>query len=158
MDRLSATARSRLMGRIRSRGAKSTEKRLRALLIRSGLRGWKLGHNAGLPGSPDVIFPRRKLAVFVDGCFWHGCRRCRSLPMTNALFWRKKILGNRARDRRASRDLRKLGWRVSRIWEHDLRHDTKGVLDRFRAVGGSAARVTLRGRSINLGTERTWVR
>lgn len=140
MDRFDVSTRSLLMGRIRSRGAKSTEKRLRSLLVRSGIRGWKLGHDAGLPGKPDVVFPRRKLAVFVDGCFWHGCWRCRALPVSNAAFWRAKILGNQARDRRATRELRKLGWEVSRIWEHELRHDHRGVLNRIRVSPQSVRR------------------
>lgn len=131
MDRLDASTRSLLMGRIRARGAKSTEKRLRSLLIRSGIRGWKLGHDVGLPGKPDVVFPHRKVAVFVDGCFWHGCRRCRSLPVSNVAFWRAKIHGNQVRDRRVTRELRELGWKVSRIWEHELRHDAAKVLERI---------------------------
>jgi len=134
MDCLDVSTRSLLMGRIRSRGTKSTERRFRSLLVRAGIRGWKLGHDAGLPGRPDVVFPRRKLAVFVDGCFWHGCRRCRSLPVANAAFWRAKILGNQARDRRATRELQKLGWEVSRIWEHELRHDAPRVLARIRVL------------------------
>jgi DNA mismatch endonuclease, patch repair protein len=120
------------MGRIRSRGTKSTEKRLRALLVAYGMRGWALGHDTGLPGRPDVVFSSRKLAVFVDGCFWHRCRKCRSLPVSNVGFWRTKILGNQARDRRATRELRKLGWAVLRIWEHELRDDGPAVIDRLR--------------------------
>jgi len=69
---------------------------------------------------PDFVFPRAKLAVFVDGCFWHGCPRHVTWPKANAAFWREKIEGNLARDRRADRTLRAAGWRVLRIWEHAL--------------------------------------
>ena len=79
---------------------------------------------------PDFVFPRstgsglrraKPVAVFVDGCFWHGCPRHATQPKTNARFWRDKIEGNRARDRLVSRQLRRSGWRVIRVWEHELR-------------------------------------
>ncbi len=69
---------------------------------------------------PDFVFPKLRLAVFVDGCFWHGCPSHATWPKQNAAFWRKKILGNRARDRRVNRELCALGWRVVRVWEHEL--------------------------------------
>lgn len=101
------------------------------MLIRSGTRGWKLGHHSGLPGSPDFIFPADRLVIFVDGCFWHGCRRCRTVPLTNRPFWDAKIKKNRERDRTAARALRSQGWTVVRIWEHDLRQHSVTVLRRF---------------------------
>ena len=70
---------------------------------------------------PDFVFPRLHAAVFVDGCFWHGCPRHATQPKTNAKFWRDKIAANQARDRRVNRALRKRGWKVVRIWEHELR-------------------------------------
>ncbi|MGH7603976.1 MAG: very short patch repair endonuclease [Gemmatimonadaceae bacterium] len=73
---------------------------------------------ASLPGSPDLVFREEKLAVFVDGCFWHGCKEHRTIPRSNARFWADKIKRNRARDRRVDRDLRALGWTTLRIWEH----------------------------------------
>ena len=71
-------------------------------------------------GSPDFVFPKSKLAVFVDGCFWHGCPRHFIQPRGNAAFWQKKIAGNRTRDRIVNRMLRRMGWRVLRVWEHEL--------------------------------------
>jgi DNA mismatch endonuclease (patch repair protein) len=71
-------------------------------------------------GRPDFVFPDLKLAVFVDGCFWHGCPRHFIRPRGNAAFWRKKIAGNKSRDRIVNRTLRRMGWRVLRIWEHEL--------------------------------------
>jgi len=69
---------------------------------------------------PDFVFPKIKTAVFVDGCFWHGCPRHATWPRTRAAFWKAKIEGNRARDRRVNSALRKRGWIVLRIWEHEL--------------------------------------
>lgn len=74
-----------------------------------------------------------KLAVFVDGCFWHSCPKHRTKPANNAAFWRKKLAANKARDRRVTRTLRRMGWRVLRIWEHELarRNETR-LLKRIR--------------------------
>jgi DNA mismatch endonuclease (patch repair protein) len=71
---------------------------------------------------PDFVFPKQRLAVFVDGCFWHGCPRHGTQPKGNAAFWRKKISGNQIRDKRVNRILRGAGWQVLRIWEHDLQN------------------------------------
>jgi len=98
--------------------------------MRSGIKGWRLGHNSGLPGSPDVVFVRARLAVFLDGCFWHGCRRCRSIPTTNGPFWVAKIQTNRERDEKVVLMLRAVGWKVTRIWEHELKTDGDDVLRR----------------------------
>jgi DNA mismatch endonuclease, patch repair protein len=68
---------------------------------------------------PDVVFPRAKVAVFVDGCFWHGCSEHRSLPQGNATFWERKINGTRARDKQQTRLLEEAGWIVVRVWEHE---------------------------------------
>lgn len=128
LDRFDATTRSRVMSRSKSRGTKSTEWKFRSLLIRSGVRGWKVGHNSGLPGKPDFFFLRARIAVFVDGCFWHGCPRCRSIPVTNRKFWTAKITGNRDRDKKVVRELRAMGWTAIRIWEHEIRADSNGTL------------------------------
>jgi DNA mismatch endonuclease (patch repair protein) len=70
---------------------------------------------------PDFVFRERRVAVFVDGCFWHACPRHGTKPKGNAAFWRAKFRGNIARDRRDTRNLRRSGWRVVRLWEHELR-------------------------------------
>jgi DNA mismatch endonuclease (patch repair protein) len=82
------------------------------------ITGWR--RNWPLFGKPDFTFPKLKLAVFVDGCFWHGCPLHAIAPKTNAAFWRKKISANRTRDRLVTRTLRTLGWRVLRLWEREL--------------------------------------
>jgi DNA mismatch endonuclease, patch repair protein len=111
--------RSLVMSRIHGRGNKDTELRLIVLFRTHGITGWRRGYP--LAGKPDFVFPRQRIAVFVDGCFWHGCPVHATWPKQNAEFWRAKILGNRQRDRAVNRLLRNAGWQVLRIWEHSLR-------------------------------------
>lgn len=118
VTRFGGLSRSQLMSRIRGRGNKRTELRLITLFRAFGITGWRRG--SVLPGKPDFVFPRKRLAVFVDGCFWHGCPRHGSRPRTNALFWARKIARNRQRDRDVNQELRLRGWQVVRIWEHEL--------------------------------------
>lgn len=128
-----SAARSRIMGTIRGKHTKSTEVALRMMLVRAGLNGWEL-HANHLPGKPDVLFSRERAAIFVDGCFWHGCPRCGHTPKTRAAFWRLKILSNRIRDRRNARRLKEQGFKVIRIWEHSLANprSARQVLERIR--------------------------
>ncbi len=107
------------MRAIKAKGNKSTERRLRALLAQAGIRGWKL-HPEGLPGKPDFLFPEACLAVFVDGCYWHGCPQCGHAPTVNRPYWSAKIAGNAARDQRNAIKLKEAGLRVLRLWEHEL--------------------------------------
>jgi DNA mismatch endonuclease (patch repair protein) len=88
------------------------------LFRQHGITGWR--RNQKVFGKPDFIFRQARLALFVDGCFWHGCGRHCKIPVGNRAFWEKKFAANKARDRRVNRELRKLGWRVLRVWEHDL--------------------------------------
>jgi len=111
--------RRRTMAAIRGKDTKP-ELAIRSLLHRSGYR-FRL-HRHELPGSPDIIFPSRRKAVFVHGCFWHrhaGCSLA-SVPKTRTEYWRQKFRANRARDRRAARMLASLGWKVMVIWECEL--------------------------------------
>jgi len=117
-DTLSRAGRSRLMARIRSSGT-GPERALEAALARLGLRPAR--QTARLPGTPDLAFPAARLAVFVHGCFWHGCRLHYRAPRSRRAFWRAKLLGNVARDRRAARSLRRGGWAVLVVWEHEVR-------------------------------------
>ena len=112
-------AHSRRMRAIRGKGAKSTERRFRALLIQAGIRGWTM-HARGLPGKPDFLFPAAKVVVFCDGCYWHGCPQCGHVPTVNRPYWSAKIEGNRRRDQENARKLRQAGMRVIRVWEHEL--------------------------------------
>jgi len=118
MDIFSKEKRSDVMSKIRSKGNKETELRLMALLRERGIRGWWRGSK--ITGHPDFVFPRARLAVFVDGCFWHGCPKHCRLPATRKKFWHAKIAKNKKRDRTVTRELKTLGWNVMRIWSHSL--------------------------------------
>jgi DNA mismatch endonuclease (patch repair protein) len=118
-DIWSQAKRSEVMSRIRGSGNRSTEQRLAALFRSHSIKGWR--RHLPLPGRPDFTFRRLRLVVFVDGCFWHGCPQHGTLPRQNGRFWRQKISRNRERDREVSRELRRRGWRVIRIWEHELK-------------------------------------
>lgn len=124
-------ARSRIMRAVRARGNRSTERRLRMALVRAGISGWIL-HAVSIPGCPDFLFESKKLAVFVDGCFWHGCPRCGHLPKANGAFWKKKITLTRMRDKKVNQILRSGGYTVLRFWEHDLSMELDLCLKRIR--------------------------
>lgn len=124
LDPLSPSERSALMSKVRGKGNRSTEGRVTDRLTKDGLRGWQQ-HPTEILGKPDIYFPALKFAVFVDGCFWHGCPICqRNTPKTRTEFWENKIRLNRDRDRRVNRGLKSLGIRVLRIWEHEISADT----------------------------------
>jgi DNA mismatch endonuclease (patch repair protein) len=108
------------MRAIRGINNRSTERRLRAHLARSGCKGWSI-RPPNLYGHPDFAFLKRKIAIFVDGCFWHACPKCGHLPASNKNYWRAKIARNRMRDRTVSRTLRAHGYLVVRIRECRLR-------------------------------------
>ena len=114
-DVFTKAKRSAVMALIRSRGNKATELRMIALFRAEGITGWR--RNARVFGKPDFVFRRERVAVFVDGCFWHGCPRHATLPASNRAFWKAKFARNAARDREVTRTLRKAGWRVLRVWE-----------------------------------------
>jgi DNA mismatch endonuclease (patch repair protein) len=116
MDILSPAQRSQLMGRIRGKGTKP-EYAVRRAAHGMGYR-YRL-YRSDLPGSPDLVFPSRRVALFVHGCFWHrhaGCRFCYK-PKSNVEFWKKKFKNNVLRDKRTRRELEKMGWQVAVIWE-----------------------------------------
>lgn len=113
--------RSKAMAAVRGHGNKTTERRFRLALVRAGVRGWQV-RPKGICGSPDFLFPAPRLAVFVDGCFWHGCSECGHIPQTNRPFWAAKIERNRERDRKTTEQLEVEGIHVLRFWEHDLRN------------------------------------
>lgn len=117
-DVFTKAKRSEVMSRIRGKGNASTEQRMIKLFREQGIKGWR--RNWPLPGKPDFTFPKQRIAVFVDGCFWHRCPNCYHKPATNAEFWEKKIGRNVERDKEVNRDLKKRGWKVVRVWEHEL--------------------------------------
>jgi DNA mismatch endonuclease (patch repair protein) len=108
----------------------TTELRLRAHLIRSGVTGWKIRmHN--VLGSPDFFFPRKRIAVFVDGCFWHGCPKCGHMPKANRPYWSKKLARNKQRDSQVRRKLISSGIKVLRFWECQLRDEPSFCLQKL---------------------------
>jgi DNA mismatch endonuclease Vsr len=119
-----SSSRSRTMSAIRGKHARTTERTLRMALTRAGIGGWQL-HPVGLPGNPDVYFPKQRIAVFVDGCFWHFCPKCGHIPKTRRLFWKAKIERNRFRDSKVKLSLRELGIGTLRIWEHELKQQAE---------------------------------
>ncbi len=126
-------ATSRAMSANRSKGT-IPEVTLRRELARLGVRGYRLSLH-GVPGRPDIAFPRTKVAVFVHGCFWHSCPRCRlPLPRTHRDFWRMKFARNRARDRAKEAELRKIGWRVIVLWECEIREEARRTAARVLRI------------------------
>lgn len=129
-DVFSKKKRSQVMAAIRGSGNKDTELKLASILRRYRITGWR--RNQNMPGKPDFVFRNQRLAVFVDGCFWHGCRwHCR-MPKSRRDFWEPKIARNKVRDQQVGRILRKKGWAVLRFWEHSLAASEK-VLVKLQA-------------------------
>jgi DNA mismatch endonuclease, patch repair protein len=122
--------RSRNMRAIKASSNATTELCLRAHLVRNRIRGWKL-RPKNVRGCPDFFFAAPGVAVFVDGCFWHGCPKCGHTPKTNRPYWSKKLAGNRLRDNRVRSALRDSGIRVVRIWECRLRNQPRSCLRRI---------------------------
>jgi len=142
-------SRSALMTRIRSTGNVTTELRMATLLRAAHLKGWR--RHAILPGKPDFVWAHLKVALFVDGCFWHGHSCKRNLtPKVNAELWQTKIGRNKARDRRVSRALRERGWKVVRVWECQLAKHPERCITRVRRAMESRRKTVQ-------GTKRTAV-
>lgn len=128
-DIMSPETRSAVMSRIKGKGT-GPELAVAAMLRGAGLYEWE-EHARDLPGRPDFVFRDQQVAIFVDGDFWHGWR----FPQWRdklSVKWEKKIAANRSRDQRNHRALRRLGWRVVRIWEHQLKDNPDKCLDRIR--------------------------
>ncbi len=127
-DVFTKAKRSEVMSRIRSRGNKDTEVVMARLLRRHKISGWRRHQEVRIqkPGArifkvrPDFVFRQVRLALFVDGCFWHGCPKHETKPKNNRAFWKNKFTRNKARDVLVTRTLRRADWRVLRIWEHEL--------------------------------------
>lgn len=121
-DVFSQSQRSEIMRAVKSRGNKSTELKLIEIFKNLGIHGWR--RNYKLFGNPDFVFPKKRIAVFVDGCFWHGhdCRNTK--PAANAEYWRKKIKRNINRDVLVAQTLTEKGWKVIRIWECQIKKNS----------------------------------
>lgn len=123
---------------MRANKAKNTRPELtvRKALRANGLRGYRL-HTKKIPGRPDICFIGKKVAIFVNGCFWHRCPHCKlPLPKTNREFWRKKFLRNIERDRLKEKRLTDDGWTVLTFWECQIKRDTKSILEKIMTYLG----------------------
>jgi DNA mismatch endonuclease (patch repair protein) len=139
MDTLTPRERSAAMAKIRAKDTKP-ELLVRRLIHSMGFR-YRL-HARKLPGHPDLVFPGRRMAIFVHGCFWHlhgRCKRAR-IPKSNRKFWTEKLNGNRARDAASLKQLRRLGWKSLVLWECQL--GKEAVLRRriLRFLGGAGGK------------------
>lgn len=132
MDVLSSTQRRLCMSRNRGRDT-GPEMLLRRALWREGYR-YRV--QSDLPGKPDVVFPRNKLAIFVDGCFWHSCPEHGASPKTNSEFWHEKLDRTVERDKEVSSLLKYNGWHVIRLWEHEIKQDLDLVVGRVATALG----------------------
>lgn len=123
------------MSRIKGKGNKDTELAMIQILRKHHISGWR--RNQAVLGKPDFVFPKQRIALFVDGCFWHGCPKPKhsNLPRNNQEFWAKKLQGNKDRDKLVSRELKKAGWKVLRVWEHELKYPEKVVVKLKKQFG-----------------------
>jgi len=140
MDTFDRRTRSRIMATVKSKGSR-IEKQATRILRKAGIKGLTI-HAKGLVGNPDLVIARRRMAIFVDSCFWHGCPKHLRVPSSNKRYWRAKLDMNIARDISKRSKLRRQGWSVMRIWEHDLSNPA-GVTKRvLRAVAQPRNRST----------------
>jgi DNA mismatch endonuclease, patch repair protein len=127
MDCYTKKVRSRIMSAVKSSGNKSTEEKLIILFKKNSILGWR--RNYPLFGKPDIVFKKNKAAIFVDGCFWHGCEKHCRIPKSNSVYWSLKISKNISRDKIVTEHLLSKGWNVIRIWEHELKEEK--ILKKF---------------------------
>jgi DNA mismatch endonuclease, patch repair protein len=147
-DIMSPETRSRVMSRIKGKNT-GPERQLAEYLSGHGF-SWE-SHVRSLPGTPDFVFQEAKVAVFVDGDFWHGWR----FPQWKHKLspsWQEKIGKNRTRDKRNHRKLRRIGWKVIRIWEHQLNRDPEACVRRISEAFKGAATKSLQSTSTNCGS------
>jgi DNA mismatch endonuclease (patch repair protein) len=145
VDTFSKIERSRIMASVKSTNNKSTELRFLSILKGKGVTGWR--RNYPVAGKPDFVFPRLKVAVFIDGCFWHSCPKHCRLPASNKDYWISKIERNRIRDKKTSKALRVRGWTVIRIWEHEIK--TNGLNRKLNLIRKAAQQGAQDGRGTN---------
>lgn len=116
--------------------AKNTKPEIvfRKELWKQGIKGYRL-HLKKVPGKPDIAFPRRKLAIFINGCFWHRCTLCNpNSPKSNVAFWAEKFKKNVARDKAKKDELERLGWKVEVIWECQIKNNLEESLEKIKNI------------------------
>lgn len=127
-DVLTPAQRKQNMSRIHGKNTRP-EIKIRKILRSKGIRGYRIHHN--LPGKPDIVFIKKKIAIFVDGCFWHKCPVCFQEPETRKEFWMKKIGTNVERDLKNTRQLQEEGWTVLHFWEHEIRKTPDNIVEKI---------------------------
>jgi DNA mismatch endonuclease (patch repair protein) len=130
-DVLTPDQRKKNMSHIRGKNT-GPETRLRKLLWSHGVKGYRIHYN--LPGKPDIVLTKKKIAIFVDGCFWHKCPFCFQEPETRKEFWMKKIQSNVDRDKRVNKQLKDDGWTILRFWEHDVRKNPDAIVKKVSEI------------------------
>lgn len=131
-DMFSRKQRSEIMSKVKSRGNRATELRLANIFRDHSITGWRRHYLVF--GRPDFAFRTERVAVFVDGCFWHRCPKHGALPVNNRAFWARKLSLNRQRDKIVAKTLRCSGWLVLRIWQHELREPERVARKVARAL------------------------
>ncbi|MGN6386743.1 MAG: very short patch repair endonuclease [Verrucomicrobiota bacterium] len=131
-DVFSKQKRSELMRQIKSKGNKKTELLVLEILRKNHISGWR--RNLSLYGKPDFAFRRERIAIFLDGCFWHLCPKHGRCPEANRGYWEAKLHRNRERDREVNKELRRRGWRVVRFWEHELKEESLFLLKLLKSL------------------------
>lgn len=130
-DKFSKETRSKIMSSIRGKNTKP-ELVVRGMLWSKGVR-YRI-HNKKIFGTPDISIKKKKLAIFVDGCFWHGCRKCYKEPKTNTGFWRKKLEYNKQRRIKVRQGLKGKGWNVLEFWEHQVKNEPQKILEKISSL------------------------
>jgi len=130
-DVLTPKQRTYNMSQIRGKNTRP-EVKLRKLLWSAGIRGYRIHYN--LTGKPDIVFIKKKIAIFIDGCFWHKCPVCFQEPETRKEFWMKKIQSNIDRDKKVDKQLKNDGWTVIRIWEHEIKKEPENAVKKIIAL------------------------
>ena len=116
------------MSRIKGKNTKP-EIKLRKVLFKNGCRGFRV--SSKITGKPDIVFTKKKIAVFIDGCYWHKCMKCFIKPKTKTKWWMEKINRNVTHDNEVDTQLKSYGWKVLRFWEHDINKSIDKVLNKM---------------------------
>lgn len=132
MDNLTRKQRSFNMSRIKSKNTE-IEKKFRVLLFKNGYRGYRIKNNK-IPGNPDIFFSKKRLAIFIDGCFWHKCNICFKKPKSNLNYWNKKIKKNVLRDKKINEILKKKKITILRFWGHEIKNNIFNSFKKFKKI------------------------
>jgi DNA mismatch endonuclease (patch repair protein) len=131
-DQFDKETRSWIMSRVKGKDTAPE------IAVRSALwaKGYRYRVHYPRPWKPDIAFSGKKVAVFIDGCFWHGCPKHYTCPESHKKFWREKVRRNMERDKRYTREMRARGWKVIRLWEHDVNKDLRRCIRKIEKLVG----------------------